>query len=139
MASAEPVDALFQAFADRTRLRILNVLREGELCVGDLVQILDVPQPTASRHLGQLRNAGLVKTRRHGLWCFYSLAEPEGRLHERLLRCLDCCFEEVSELASDMQAARKLRRSGGCCPDAVRSAAQPPRRKRTRVSGEARQ
>lgn len=139
MGSLEPVDALFQAFADRTRLRILNILREGELCVGDLVQILDVPQPTASRHLGQLRNAGLVKTRRHGLWCFYSLARPDGRLHERLLRCLECCFEEVSELASDLQAARRLRRGGGCCPDAARVTTQSPRRKRTRSSAEARQ
>jgi len=136
MGTPEPVDALFQAFADRTRLRILNILREGELCVGDLVQILDVPQPTASRHLGQLRNAGLVKTRRHGLWCFYSLAQPEGRLHERLLRCLECCFEEVRELASDLRTARKLRRSGGCCPEAVRAAALP-RRARPRANAEA--
>jgi ArsR family transcriptional regulator len=136
MGSPEPVDALFQAFADRTRLRILNILREGELCVGDLVQILDVPQPTASRHLAQLRNAGLVATRRHGLWCFYSLAQPEGRLHERLLRCLECCFEEVPELASDLRTAAKTRRSGGCCPDAARGVASRGAKQRVRTSAE---
>jgi len=111
------VDELFRAFADRTRLRILNVLRDGELCVGDLVEILDVPQPTASRHLAQLRCSGLVRTRKQGLWCFYSLAEADSRFHERLLSCLACCFEEVPELASDLVVAKELRLHGGCCPE----------------------
>jgi ArsR family transcriptional regulator len=114
------VDALFRAFSDRTRLRILNVLREGELCVGDLVRILAVPQPTASRHLAQLRESGLVETRRKGLWCFYRLAIADGRFHERLLGCLASCFDEVPELAADLRTANALRRDGGCCPD-VRS------------------
>lgn len=111
------VDELFQAFADRTRLRVLNVLREGELCVGDLVEVLDVPQPTASRHLAQLRDCGLVRTRKQGRWCFYSLAESESRFHKRLLSCLACCFEEVPELAADLAVAKELRLQGGCCPE----------------------
>lgn len=111
------VDELFRAFSDRTRLRILNVLRDGELCVGDLVEILGVPQPTASRHLAQLREAGLVRTRRQGLWCFYTLAKPEGRFHTRLIGCLASCFEEVPELAADLTTAKELRLHGGCCPE----------------------
>jgi ArsR family transcriptional regulator len=121
------VDELFRAFSDRTRLRILNLLRDGELCVGDLVELLGVPQPTASRHLAQLREAGLVRTRRSGLWCFYSLAEPEGRFHERLLGCLAACFGEVPELAADLAAAKELRLRGGCCPEIPRQPARAGR------------
>ena len=55
-----PVDFMFRAFSDRTRLRILHLLRGGELCVCDLVEVLGVPQPKASRHLAYLRKAGLV-------------------------------------------------------------------------------
>lgn len=111
------VDELFRAFSDRTRLRILNVLRDGELCVGDLVAVLGIPQPTASRHLAQLRESGLVETRRQGLWCFYRLAKAEERFHARLLGCLASCFEEVPELAADLTSAKELRLHGGCCPE----------------------
>ena len=130
------VDQLFRAFADETRLRILNVLRDGELCVGDLVRVLETPQPTASRHLAQLRDAGLVSTRRQGLWCFYRLAEAEGRFHQRLLGCLASCFEEVPELAADLAAARDLRARGGCCPE---SAASPARRRPRKLRRPARE
>ena len=67
------VNLMFRAFSDPTRLRILHLLLDGELCVGDLVKILKVPQPTASRHLAYLRRAGLVATRRNGLWNYYAL------------------------------------------------------------------
>lgn len=67
------VNLMFRAFSDPTRLRILHLLLDGELCVGDLVKILKVPQPTASRHLAYLRRTGLVATRRNGLWNYYTL------------------------------------------------------------------
>jgi ArsR family transcriptional regulator, arsenate/arsenite/antimonite-responsive transcriptional repressor len=51
------VDLMFRAFSDRTRLRILSLLRSREVCVGDLVEILQVPQPRISRHLAYLRKA----------------------------------------------------------------------------------
>ena len=60
LKKATPVDLVFRAFSDRTRLRILHLLRGGELCVCDLVKVLDVPQPKASRHLAYLRRAGLA-------------------------------------------------------------------------------
>lgn len=59
-APANRVDFLFRAFSDRTRLRILNLLKPGELCVCDLVRVLGHPQPKISRHLAYLRKAGLV-------------------------------------------------------------------------------
>ena len=63
---------MFRAFSDRTRLRILHVLQDGELCVGDIVEILQVPQPRISRHLAYLRKAQLVLVRKSGLWSHYS-------------------------------------------------------------------
>src|SRR6187402_3510402 len=95
------VDVMFRAFSDRTRLRILHLLRGGELCVCDLVEVLGVPQPKASRHLAYLRKAGLVVVRREGLWMHYSLAPAKGAFHESLLNCLSCCFQAVPELKRD--------------------------------------
>ena len=57
---ARPVDRMFRALSDRTRLRILHLLLPGELCVCHLVDVLDLPQPKVSRHLAYLRRAGLV-------------------------------------------------------------------------------
>lgn len=109
-------DVVFRAFSDPTRLRILCLLRERELCVGDLVSILKVPQPTASRHLAYLRKAGLVMTRDQGSWTFYGLAPAKSAFHEKLVECLAHCFTEVAKLKTDATRARKLEKSGGCCP-----------------------
>jgi ArsR family transcriptional regulator, arsenate/arsenite/antimonite-responsive transcriptional repressor len=113
---ATDINRLFRAFSDRTRLRILHLLRGGEVCVGDLVQVLQVPQPTASRHLAYLRRAGLVDVRKEGLWVYYHLAPAKGRFHRTLLQCLGACFEEVPELASDARRHARLKSKGGCCP-----------------------
>jgi ArsR family transcriptional regulator len=66
---------MYSALADATRLRILGVLADGEVIVGDIHAALRIPQPTVSRHLAQLRRAGLVRTRRDGLWVHYRLAD----------------------------------------------------------------
>lgn len=110
------IDRMFRAFSDRTRLRILFLIKDGETCVGDIVQILGLPQPTASRHLAYLRRAGLVAMRKEGLWCLYSLAKARNRFHGRLLECLACCLDEVPELEADAARARKVFNDGGCCP-----------------------
>lgn len=70
-------DDLFRALADPTRLRCLLLLqREGELCVCELTHALGESQPKVSRHLAQLREAGIVSDRRQGLWVYYRL-HPE--------------------------------------------------------------
>lgn len=111
----ESIDLMFRAFSDRTRLRILHVLLGGELCVGDIVEILRVPQPRVSRHLAYLRRAGLVVVRKCGLWKHYSLAPAKSSFHRKLLECLAKCFGEVPELQADIGRAAKTRESGGCC------------------------
>jgi ArsR family transcriptional regulator, arsenate/arsenite/antimonite-responsive transcriptional repressor len=108
-------DAKFRAFADQTRLRILHLLRDGDLCVNDLVEIIGVPQPTASRHLAYLRRAQLVVTRKQGPWIFYALAPPENSFHKKLLECLSKCFDEVADIQKDAARAAKLKKTGGCC------------------------
>ena len=110
------IDRMFRAFSDRSRLRILYLIKDGEMCVGDIVQILGLPQPTASRHLAYLRRSGLVDVRKQGLWCLYSVAKSRGRFHQRLLDCLAFCFDEVPELAADAAKAKQVMRDGGCCP-----------------------
>jgi ArsR family transcriptional regulator len=108
---------MFRAFSDRTRLRLLHLLRDGELCVCDLVDTLQVPQPKVSRHLAYLRRAGLVVARKDGLWMHYRLAPTRGVFHQKLLECLANCFHDVPELAKDRAALRKCCGSrGACCP-----------------------
>lgn len=110
------VDLKFRAFSDRTRLRILSLLQPGELCVCDIVEVLDLPQPKISRHLAYLRKAGLVDVRREGLWMHYKLSPPVGAFHKKLLDCLSCCLSDVPELARDAEKiGRKSCRSGGKC------------------------
>jgi ArsR family transcriptional regulator len=113
--ASKAVSDKFAAFSDPTRLRILHLLREGELCVGDLVTILDMPQPTVSRHLAYLRRSQLVETRKSGLWMYYSIAAARSEFHRRLLDCLKACFADVPELKRDAARAAKLKRCGGCC------------------------
>jgi ArsR family transcriptional regulator, arsenate/arsenite/antimonite-responsive transcriptional repressor len=93
----------------------LHLLQRRQICVGDLVKVLRVPQATASRHLTYLRRARLVTTRKNGLWVYYSLAPAVGKLHRSLLKCLASCVQELPELAGDVERYELLRKSGGCC------------------------
>lgn len=69
---------LFKAISDGTRLRILLLLlNNGELCVCDLMESLQIPQSTVSRHLALLRNAGLVDGERRGAWMYYQVVEDQ--------------------------------------------------------------
>jgi ArsR family transcriptional regulator, arsenate/arsenite/antimonite-responsive transcriptional repressor len=98
------LDALFRGFADPTRLRILNVLAAGELCVGDIVDVLRLPQPTVSRHLGYLRRTGLVEVTREWNVARYRLAEATHPVHHNLLDCVRSCFRGIRSL--DRERAR---------------------------------
>ncbi|SMP50312.1 transcriptional regulator, ArsR family [Neorhodopirellula lusitana] len=111
----EDINTIFRAFADSTRLRILHLLVEYETCVGDIVETLQLPQPTVSRHLAYLRKANLVEVRKDGLWSYYSLAEAQSCFQQRLYDCLNDCFNEVPELQEDARRAKRLRETGGCC------------------------
>src|SRR5688500_1805222 len=74
----DALTGVYAALADPTRLRILSLLSEDEICVCHIHVSLDVPQPTASRHLAYLRKSGLVEARRDGVWMHYRLAPIEN-------------------------------------------------------------
>jgi ArsR family transcriptional regulator, arsenate/arsenite/antimonite-responsive transcriptional repressor len=116
MPAADPLDAsveLFKAFADPVRLRLLNLLAEGEVCVCHLHEALDLPQSTVSRHLAYLRRRGLVVGRKEGLWVHYRLARPGESLHRHLIDSLAACSRQSETMKQDRQ--RLERRS--CCGD----------------------
>jgi ArsR family transcriptional regulator len=111
-----PAERLFRALSDRTRLRILSLLRGGELCVGDLIGILRLPQPTVSRHLAYLRRCGLVTARARGLWMFYALAPVSAPTCEVLERGLELGAASWPGSAGDARRLAAVRCGGGCCP-----------------------
>lgn len=111
------LDALFKAFADPTRLRVLNLLAAGELCVCDIVEILDLPQPTVSRHLAVLRDARLVEVTREWKFAHYRLAEPGAPVHRNLINCVRSCFRGVGSLDRERvkaEARVRLRETNPC-------------------------
>ncbi len=73
----ENIVEVLKALSDETRLRIINLLYWGELCVCDIMEVLDITQAKASRHLGVLRRAGLVTDRKSAQWVYYTLAPLE--------------------------------------------------------------
>lgn len=79
-------ELLYAALADRTRLRLINLMRDGEVCVCFLADTLGTNDPKISRHLAYLKRAGLVKGRREGKWIHYSLIEPRNEAARNVFR-----------------------------------------------------
>lgn len=107
-AAVSQLDSLFKGFADPVRLRILNQLAAGELCVCDLVDLLRLPQSTISRHLKYLHRAGLVEVSREWKFAHYRLAEPAHSVHQTLLNCVRTCFQGIPQL--DRERAKAVAR-----------------------------
>jgi ArsR family transcriptional regulator len=124
---------LFRALADETRLRMMGLLlRRGESCVCDFVEVLGITQSKASRHLRYLLHAGLVDDRRAGLWVHYRVADapsPDARAAMRSLRTL-LGDERMRELEARLARWLKKKRGRGCVPCAA-----APGRGRARPSG----
>jgi ArsR family transcriptional regulator len=115
MPRTRPFDLpqFFQALADATRLRLLNLIGEQELCVCYFVEILGAPQPRISRHLAYLRNAGIVAARREGKWMHYRIVMPPHSGAAQILRqTLDALQDDKA-----MQADR-ARLTKACCSPA---------------------
>jgi ArsR family transcriptional regulator len=106
------MERMFQGLADRTRLRLLNLMAEQEVCVCYFVEILGVSQPTISRHLAYLRRASLVAARREGKWMHYRIVPPENPFARDLLA------GTLRWLAADkeMQRDRALLNRACCAP-----------------------
>lgn len=103
-------ERFFQALGDRTRLRLLNLMADQEICVCYFIEILNSPQPKISRHLAYLRSAGIVDARREGKWMHYRIVAPE---HSGAARILQQVLRSLRDEKS-MQADR-ARLTKACC------------------------
>lgn len=108
------LEDVFSALADRTRLRILGLLAGGEVCVCEIHETLQLPQPTVSRHLAYLRNAGLVNGRKDGLWVHYSLAAPSDPVVKAVLESAAHWVHHAPSAERD--SARLEKRTGSARP-----------------------
>jgi ArsR family transcriptional regulator len=108
------LEQLFMGLADRTRLRILNLLLIGELCGCDIQYVLEVSQSAVSRHLNYLKRVGLVRDRRDGYRVFYRLAQEEGRSSALLLDYLRRAFGHDKTFGADLKALKAAVRQGAC-------------------------
>ncbi|OGQ98656.1 MAG: ArsR family transcriptional regulator [Deltaproteobacteria bacterium RIFOXYD12_FULL_55_16] len=105
----------FKALSEEPRLRILALLLGGELCVCDLMAVLQLPQSTVSRHLAYLRNTGWVEGRRLGAWMYYQLAGMPTPLTRELLELLKQRLAELPETRQDQAALAEFRRTKVKC------------------------
>ena len=118
------LETLFSALADRTRLRLINLIGDSEVCVCFLVEILKTSQPKISRHLAYLRRARVVTARREGKWMHYRLTEPPDEHAARIFREVRTSLSEHPEFQRDRERLIKV-----CCavqqPVQLRGAPRP--------------
>ncbi|HEX7631835.1 MAG TPA: metalloregulator ArsR/SmtB family transcription factor [Lacunisphaera sp.] len=100
---------IYQCLCDQTRLRILNLLNQGPLCVCHFQEILGEPQVKISKHLGYLKQHGLVEARRDGNWMIYSLPSRPSHELKANLACLQDCAQEDPVFRKDSGKLGKLR------------------------------
>lgn len=105
-----PLERLFRALADPTRLRLINLIAEQEVCVCYFVEVLSAPQPKISRHLAYLRRAGIVAARRDGKWMHYRLVMPSDVHAAAILKTTVESLKENAELRRDFHRLTKA-----CC------------------------
>jgi ArsR family transcriptional regulator len=110
MKPKHSLDRLFRALGDPTRLRLLNLMAEQEICVCYFTAVIGAPQPKISRHLGYLRKAGIVAARREGKWMHYRLAVPSSPHVASILKSVIEALKQDKELQRDCQ---RLNRA--CC------------------------
>ena len=124
---------IYQCFCDPTRLRILHLLQEGELCVCHFQEILGEPQVKVSKHLAYLRTRGLVEARKEANWMFYRLPAKPSRELNANLACLQDCIREDAVFRRDAEKrsqpkAKFSANSPSCCaPKAGKSKVRPAR------------
>lgn len=114
MNDLRDLEQLFKGLADQSRLRILNLLLHGELCVCDIQHVLQSAQPNVSRHLIYLKNSGLVLDRREGSRIYYRLAQPRAGVHKLLFGFLREAFLSSRLLEEDSRKLKKAVEHGPC-------------------------
>lgn len=116
------MESFYMALADKTRLRLLNLMRDEEVCVCFFTEVLGDSQPKISRHLAYLRNSGLVRARRDGKWMHYSIVEPEDEGGQRVLQSVLGWLDSRPELRAERDVYKKV-----CCtPELLVQIARTP-------------
>lgn len=101
---------ILKVLADETRLRILHLIEDGELCVCELMVVLDLPQSTVSRHLSYLKNNGWLQDRRDGVWMYYRISEETGELAGSLLPILARQLRLTRQGEADQASLRQFQK-----------------------------
>lgn len=104
------IELLFKALADRTRLKLINLMGDDEVCVCFFVEVLKTNQPKVSRHLAYLRRAGVVAARREGKWMHYRIVEPPDSRAANIFREVRNWLETDAAMQQDRSKLAKL-----CC------------------------
>jgi ArsR family transcriptional regulator, arsenate/arsenite/antimonite-responsive transcriptional repressor len=103
-----------RALSEEVRLRIIMLLTQGELCVCDVMEILDEPQSKVSRHLSYLKNSGLITAKRVGVWMHYSLAELQDEGSRGQLDFMKERFSHLPRFKDDLDKAEALKERKRC-------------------------
>ena len=109
-AAIDQLEVIFRALADKTRLRVLTLLGNNEVCVCHIHDTLGLPQPTVSRHLAYLRRSGLVDVRRDGVWMHYRIA---GDLDPVVQNVVRAAVDAVRQVPTSHQDRKQFERSFG--------------------------
>ena len=104
------IELLFKALADRTRLRLINLMGDTEVCVCFFVEVLRTNQPKISRHLAYLKRAGVVSARRDGKWIHYRIVEPPEPHAAKIFREVRAYLANDPAMQSDRARLQKI-----CC------------------------
>jgi ArsR family transcriptional regulator len=104
------IELFFRGLADRTRLRLINLMSQGEICVCFFVEVIGTNQPKISRHLAYLRRAGIVDARRDGKWVHYQITTPPNEHAAHVLRDVLAWLRADPEMQKDYRRLAKV-----CC------------------------
>jgi ArsR family transcriptional regulator len=123
MFPAVDVIQIYKCLCDPRRLRMLNLLKDGPLCVCHLMELLEADQVSVSKQLRYMKELGMVEGERHAQWMVYRLAEPKSPLLLENLKCLQDCAGEGLPFAADTKRRqalmKRLARTDACCPAGI--------------------
>ena len=108
--------SIFKALSDETRLKLLKILAKGEICVCDLVSVMDTSQPKISFHLNVLKEAGIIKDRKQGKWVHYSISGSDIFRRFLIVSVTEKIPDEtIKEYLSRLAKVRDMKNKNKCC------------------------
>lgn len=111
----QKTELFLKALADQNRLRMVALLAKQKLCVCELAEVLGITQPSVSKHLKKLKEAGIISSEQDGLWTNYFLHEKQDKMHSEILEVLVSQLLKTSQSKSDQKLSQKSDREKICC------------------------